>query len=1277
MNNIFSITTHEIQSLNDEQSRELIARLCRAELSKHGISQSAVTWGGDQRAKDGGVDVRVDIDPPQGMTGYIIKDHSAFQVKAEKFAAAKIKDEMAPKGILRQAIIDLATSNGAYVIVSTREKLSDSSRSSRINAMFACLSNHGLFEKVIVDFYDCRKLADWIEQHQAIVIWMKHALGKPVHGWKPYAPWAYIENDLEAKYLVDDRVKVFEPNKDEGSDILSAIDSLRRELMKNVSVRIVGLSGVGKTRLVQALFDSKVSKNQPALDPENVIYTDLSDNPTPQPSAMVESLISEGSDSVVVVDNCGPDVHNKLTEIIKRPGCKLRLITVEYDIRDDLPEGTICYRLEGSSDDVIKELIKRRFKHFSEVDLDKIAEFSDGNARVAFALASTTEIAGEIARLRDRELFKRLFHQNNIENDELLHCAEVASLLYSFEGENASAESEMAILSSLAEVTLLTFSRNISILQKRGLIQTRGKWRALLPHAISNRLAEQAIDAIPKNLLISTLVDKASPRVVRSFSRRLGFLHESKKAREIAQSWLEPNGFIGDLTSINKLGRDIFKNIAPVHEEAALSALERATLNKVFISTDNHSRSDYAYVARSIAYDSCLFDRAIEVLIRFAIEEPKHYNYNSTQSIVVSLFYCHLSGTEAQSDQRAKIVGKLIFSDDMARRILGLRMLQAGLEASHFSSSYPFDFGARKRGYGWRPRTTEDVRAWYKPFIDLAITAGSIDTEHGREARVLLAESVRGILVNAGLTDEIAAAANAFVAIDNWPEGWIATQRILKYDKERVTEESLHKLLQIEKVLVPRNLKTQIATNVLARGSFAHATTVDGNNDDTTSIKNTIELATNLGKKAALDHTLLFGLLPELLKKSVNSKAWNFGLGVGQTSQDTFKIFSQAKELVATAEPGTINLMFLKGIITGWHKIKHEEVSEFLNDALHDEVWGKVFPELQLQITLDSSSYARLLQSIELGNAPVWQYLDLGTGRSTDPLTLSQISNLINTIAAKSYDGLTVALHILGMVIYCAKDKETAYRRDLAYTCILLLNDLDWSMLNTSHNDIEHDINVILEFSLANYRSKHLHIKILHKIIENNERFITISRNSFFKPFFKHYPKQILDLIFAGDEDDKSRNFHQLYYDFNNSMQENPISNITITLLIEWCEILPEKRYNIAAHICPIFEKQLPNDSERTENLAWSEMAKRVFTGARDKVQVLRIFSSRFFPMSWSGSRAAILKNRLPLLAQLKQAGEDELNIAIKLEEDSLRKQIAEMEAQEEKKERNQTGSFE
>ena len=1283
MHPIFSITVEDIRRLDDEQSRELVARLCRAELRIGGISESAVSWGGDQRAKDGGVDVRVDVEPPIGLCGYIKKDRSAFQVKAEKIGKSKISGEMAPKGVLRPAIVELAESHGAYIIVSTRDSLTaDFSHPIRIKAMEKCLSDHGLVGKVVIDFYDCRKIADWVEQHPAIAIWARHILGRPIEGWRSYGPWAYLETDIEAEYLIDDRVKVFMPDSDEGIDVLFAITHLRTDLAKNVSVRIVGLSGVGKTRLVQALFDKRVHTESPALDSENVIYTDLSDNPTPQPNAMLEALIADNADSIVVIDNCGQEVHQKLTETIKQPGCKIRLVTVEYDIRDDLPEGTICYRLEGSTDDVIKELLTRRYKILSQPDLDKIAEFSDGNARVAFALASTTETTGELARLRDPDLFRRLFHQKNAENDELFRCAEVASLLYSFNGEDTSPNSELALLSSLADVSVSIFYRHIAELKRRGLVQARGQWRAILPHAISNRLAAQAFDDFPSDILINVFVESATDRIARSFSRRMGYLHESKNVQDIVRKWLEPNGRYGDIAGLNEIGRHIFANIAPVDQKTALQALERATFNSDFTSTDNYNRAHFARIARSLAYEPDLFDQAAGVLMRFVHAETEGYKYDSSVDILKSLFFCHLSGTEAGPDQRAQIVQQLILSSSDVEQELGFLLLSAALETEHFSSSYGFDFGARKRGYGWRPRNHVDVTAWYGPFIDIAVEKGKNYAESGRKARVVLGESVRGLWLYAGMSREITAAAIELVKIDGWPEGWLGIKRTLQYYKEEIDEESIQELREVEKILAPRDLKAKIGAKVLARGSFADD--LDGgdneNEEPIARFHRAEKEAEDLGKAAAKDLKLLAGFLPDLMRNGTNSKVWNFGNGVGQDIRKAKVLLYEVKNIVAATKPSSVSLIFLRGFISGLHKNKKKEVSAFLDGALFDDVWGRWLPELQLQVPLDIIGYKRLIKSLDLGIAPIWQYRYLAFGQATNSLKLEQITTLIMEIAAKPDGGLLVAIDVLGMVVHNAKEKTAEYRGALAAVCVTFLKSLNWSIVENDHGMTDHFMDEIIGFALSVSTTESDIIEILKHLVmpERSRRSLyAYRRGKFLEPFFNSYPRLALDAVYIADDDGSYQTALRIVSDIDRDRSVTAISKTPADVLIEWCEISPKDRYIFAAQTCCLFEKSTSDGGESTASLTISEVARRVLAGARDKKPVLDSFIDRLIPRSSSGSLSKLLRERLPLLAKLNPTGDKVIEVEIKKAEERLRKLITATEAFDVDRERKRTGSFE
>ena len=1054
MHPIFAVTASDIEQLNDEQARELVARLCKAELRYKNIGTSPVTWGGDQRAKDGGVDVRVDISPAVGITGYVPRDATAYQVKAENFTPAKIPKEMAPNGVLRPALDELSKNSGAYVIVSTKDNCSDTFLKKRKKAMSECIEKHDLGGSVYLDFYDSRRMADWAGNFPGVLVWLRTVLGKPIQGWKPYGPWAHQETSVEDEYLLDDKVKVFVPNTDEAISVSDAITRLRGELSrKGTSVRVVGLSGVGKTRLVQALFDSRIDASAATLNRENVVYTDLSDNPTPQPTAMVEALLQEGADCVVVIDNCGQDIHRKLTEIAQRPASKIRLVTVEYDIRDDLPDGTACYRLEGSSGEVIGKLLKRHYQTLSDLDIDKIVEFSDGNARVAFALAITSEGKGQLTQLRDDELFKRLFIQKHTESDELQRCAEAASLLYSFDAEEDSEKSELAILASTSEVSITTFQRNIAELKRRGLVQERGKWRAVLPHAIANRLALRGLEAYAPQALIRRFVLEASERVARSFSRRLGYLHESKNAAAIASEWLKPDGLLGNATKINEFGQQMLENIAPINERAALDTLLRATESEELLPVSNPKRSHFTRLLRSLAYDSILFNDAASALSKFALAEPVDYKLDSARETLKSLFYSHLSGTLASPEQRAAFVRSLALSGDEAKRKLSLTLLQASLETRHFSSHYGFDFGALKRTYGWHPKTIADFRNWYGTFTQLAAQLGETNTQVGLEARSLLGRAIRGLWGDEWMNEILINIARKLASVDGWPDGWIGIRNTLHWDREHLKGKSLEQLRLLENELAPRDLLGKIQAKVLTRGAYYDD--LDEEYSDVPDPKSGIhwqekvlQEAETLGKAAALDKAVLSDLRPYLFNTGHTNKPLFFGIGVGQEYSSVHALLNQARELIANDPNGNFDMQFVLGLLEGWNKTKPQEVSAFLDSAIDDKVWASHFPILQLSVGLDVAGYSRLIKSLELGHASCSKYTQLGYGRRTDTLSVLQLSTLLDLIASKPDNGLEVAINVLHMVVHCTDDKDADYRKELQAYISKFVAQLEWARLS-------------------------------------------------------------------------------------------------------------------------------------------------------------------------------------------------------------------------------------
>lgn len=533
---MFEITGDDIADLNDEDLRSLIGLLCEAELRRRGLSPAFVTWGGNQTAKDGGLDVRVALPAGSAIDGYIPKANTGFQVKKPDMPRAEILAEMKPlpNGELRPVISELAKASGAYVIVSANGSTSDSALKNRREAMAEAVEGAPDASQLGLDFYDRNRIATWVRDHAGLIAWVRSKIGRSIPGWRAYGSWSYRPEGSDTAYLVDEAVRIRTGDKDEGDGISATegINKLRDAVRSPGSVvRLVGLSGVGKTRLVEALFDPAVGAN--ALDPSLAVYTDISDNPDPQPTLLASDLIAAGSRAILVIDNCPPATHRQLAEIVRQAGTSISVITVEYDIREDQPEGTDVFELDASSPELIEKLIERQFPNLSDIDRKTIAESSGGNARVALALAGTVKKNETVAGLSDAELFKRLFQQRNDPDATLLLIAQACSLAYSFHGELFEGnDAEIPLLGALVGKSGDEVFSAAAELKQRHLLQTRGPWRAVLPHAIANRLATTALEKIPHQKLTAAF-ESGPPRLLRSFSRRLGYLDSSEAAHRI------------------------------------------------------------------------------------------------------------------------------------------------------------------------------------------------------------------------------------------------------------------------------------------------------------------------------------------------------------------------------------------------------------------------------------------------------------------------------------------------------------------------------------------------------------------------------------------------------------------------------------------------------------------------------------------------------------------------------------------------------------------------
>jgi hypothetical protein len=1268
---MFEITGDDIAALNDEDLRTLVGRLCEAELRKHGQPVAAVTYGGNQTAKDGGLDVRVSLPPGTAITGFVPNAATGFQAKKSDMPRAAILDEMKPNGVVRPSIVELAAASGAYIIVSADGSTSDTALTSRRDAMTEAVKDLLCGKKLMLDFYDRTRVATWVRDHAGVILWVRARIGKSVPGWRAYGSWSHAPEGADAAYLTDDAARIKTGSSDEG-DGLSAtggINKIREALRQPGSVvRLVGLSGVGKTRLVEALFDPGIGTG--SLDPSQAFYTNVAEGPDPQPSGLASDLVATRTRAILVIDNCPSDLHRQLSEIARAAGTTVSVITIEYDIRDDQPEGTDVFTLETSSLEIIETLVCKRYSGLSQIDARTIAEFSGGNARVALALAATVQKNERITGLSDADLFKRLFQQRHEHDASLLSIAQACSLVYSFEGEKTSGnDAEFPVLGSLIGKTADEVFSGVAELKRRDLLQERSVWRAVLPHAIANRLAAMALQNIPRAMLTAKLVEGAPERMLRSFSRRLGYLDDSKEAKTIVESWLAPDGLLADLPNLSQVGRAMFDNVAPVAPDAVLAAMETALTgaDEATFKKCGH----FIRLLRSLAYDAAYFERALSLLLKFAQQpEGDSLGEGEAHNAAASLFSIALSGTHAPIEMRLKAVEAMLRSPDGAVRSVGVEALETMLKSDHFSSSYTFEFGARSRDYGYYPRTGDDVRDWFGGALKLAEAFALSDSPVAAQVQKALANEFRSLWSNSGQTDALDRIARAISGKNFWRDGWLAARSARIYDGKGFPPEILQQLLSLEEALRPKDLLSKVRGLVIGSGGghldLDHPEDLEDHDFEGAAARAAVAVAA-LAKDIAADGDAFKAALPEL--KGSSGRLGPFGEGLAFNADDPRAMWDAiVAQLVAGNE---LSFSFIGGFLSGLHKRDAAMANIVLDEALEHPALSAMYPLLQAHVAVDERGLVRLHKALELGKAPIASYYNLAWGRASDALPGPDLRDLVLAIGRKP-DGLSPALEIISMRLHADAADKRITAPEVREAGRALLAQYTFHKKNSRTTREDHELSVVIKASLAGSEGVPVVRRLCRDLMAAVATHVVYAhdQDDLIKALFYVHPSVMLDELFSGDEESRKQSVRLLSN--LNRFNRNALDDVPNDVILDWCSRDPTIRYPIAAAGMTLVRR-----AGDREPRAWSDLARQLLENAPDPRLILNEIVYRLRPMSWSGSLASKLESRLKLLGDLPVGDAPDLKAALEEAKDQLRKQIDRERRRETEEDKARSGRFE
>lgn len=1204
--------------------------MCEADFLQQQLPLVDVTWGGAQEAADGGLDVSVDSDSLLSQPNFIPRNRTGFQVKKHSMGKAACRKEMLDGNSPKPILVELATSKGAYIIVSGKDDCSDKMLKDRLAGMQEAVRSLTNKDDLQLDFYGRSRILSWLHLYPSVTLWVRQRVGKPLSGWKPFGRWAATPIAVEDDFITDDHRCISDSSlgNQNSLTVLEGIEAVRDKLRKNTSiVRITGLSGVGKTRFAQALFEEEIGCEP--LPYTNTIYADLGEDLVPSASEMVDYLIANNSDTCIVLDNCPPDIHRTLQKRIGASNAKIKLLSIEYDISTDKPEETQVIHIEPASEDTVSLLLQRRFPKLNKTNSDKIAKFSGGNARVALALADQVDINENLSQLSDEELFKRLFHQRKQVDVSLLESAETLSLIYSFDTSNEN--NELLALGRISGIESKTLYRHQAELLRRHIAQKRGNWRAVLPHAISNKLARRAFENLPISQINTELFKEENERLFMSCAHRISYLHDSLEAQGLAESWIQEDAPLYNPSTYSPIHLKCFSYIATVIPQTALSILEQACQNAEFASRNNPNFNQFVGLLRQLAYDDAYFSSAANLLLKFAKTEKHGERNNSIVNWMENLFSLYLSGTEATPSKRQAFIRDLFQSSNPRYYEIAKVLLNKALQTSSWHSFGSFEFGARKRGMGWQPSNQEEWRGWYSGLIDiLQELLQSDDTVHIDIAKQLITSNFNGLWISSGCCSKLEDIVRNYARDGVWPKLWKEIKSTIDNLTGESNSKSLIRLKMLEKIAVPKDINTEIHAYIFSN-TWDHII-YGSKKSPSDHRKEIIAKVKSLGEEAAQDASLIKGLGIDLWQERFDSFI-PFGEGLALGSSNPVEAFKYLITLIENVPVENLNSSVLYGFIKQVYENDPNLARIMLEHTLEVNKLKEHFVYLLCSTPLENWSIQKLIDLATKQEISAFHFKNIINGRTHEVINDDDLSKLLTRLINME-QGVDVAIEILG--IRFSVDEGSDYQPTATILSAgrnVIKKAIGLNSLKNLHTySLENTANYCLDSSALQDEIS----DILGLIKEGIEEYRISSKDiePIMVVLLKHFPELVLETILSNDN--QLSEHDSIYQQFFNHYNGVSLNIVPAQRLLDWCNNDQAKVQQVAKLLniyTPIEEPIFPTVDKRPVEL--SGHIKAFFYTAKDKGDIVEIIYDNIMPSRWSDSLADVLESRAKAFSEL------------------------------------------
>ena len=1050
----FEVTGENIEALKEHQLPDLLRSLLLAEAQTHNLPADGIHVASNIHTGDGGEDGRIEWKDGPKRTTNLPSRLCQFQLKAGAISTSQAGKEVLTKdGEVKEMVRQALSSGGDYLLLCakpyTEQQILDREASIR-----KALKEAGIeIADEPVSFQDADQIAAWVNCHSSVATWVKEQTQPGTLGpFRSWAHWADRGDHRSSPWVEDERL----------APLMSRLHPLVSTLRS--SVRIVGLNGVGKSRLVLEALGPAVSDADLSAITMYAVETEASSDLIIQ---TVQILVDSGTRAIVVVDECPMDTHRILAGILSHAGSRLSLVTIDHEIPGGSLDGSTLLIPEAHLS--VSQAIIEREEGLTPDDKRRLAQLSSGFPGICLPITRAWSSQYPISHTTDDHLVHAfVLGRNPVNGESLLKTAALVSAAGVVEFDpvperivfgNSAGWPQLDDLAELANnLTKEDLYACIQDLLDRGILKKRGRMATLEPRPIAMRLAERQWKAWPKEKWEQVLGGNTNPAVKVRAARQLALLNTTDLASDIVKWVCRVSGPFNGIVGISKAGHaGVMSALAEVDATEVAELLERL-MDQVgdLREIRDDLRRHLVTTIEKIAFCPETFDLGADLLLRLAVAENEPWANNATAQYQ-ELFPMLLGSTAADGDARLMVLNRASDTDDVAQRAIVVAALAQGAQTHHFSRfGNAGAHGTRPSLESWWPNGEDEKKHYLEGCVRRLAVFATGDDQAAAIARKELGFHLRS-LVCSGFIDIVEEVCQKLTdQVAYWPEGLESLGSAVRFDAKELGPKLVERVKSLIASLKPKDIDTRVRL-IVTEMSWDYPD--DEQLDFDIQLQRQSEAVRQLASELVEMPEVLTGHIPELSRMSMNRtssrmpqrRTVDFGAAIAELAESPSEWYKPiAEALLETPEKERDDGLFI-GYVTSLAKASPGIGQELKQKIAATPGLAPALPRICLFLGITASDITIALNALESGLIGPIHLRNWIMGGQLAKLPADSVAPLLNTMLERDAESCSVALELMTMYSHGGQDRLEGLRPQIR---LALKSTAKWGLNGRSSQSI-------------------------------------------------------------------------------------------------------------------------------------------------------------------------------------------------------------------------------